>query len=310
MGEYHGLPSGVNCGRRTPEEGAPAWTSTAARGLPHRATLVRMGQGLANGSAANAPHSNVSRYERPQQSIRSPALAFSGSVTTLSQSGQLTRCAMVPTHPFPSCLTQSALPAQFGHSTRSPDFVPGGSGITIPQSGHRTSAMPSDTAEPLETATVEADYYLIVNDDHRDGHPPGARDQLVARCRILCDVLGSEVEAMRRKELFRRVTGLSGRGPIDRDLMRHLQPSKSRPPKTHSPILKPSATVVPAPSAVGFASRHLLRCSSDRKKLIVVQRESKALHCSSTRLPNHSMMPLASGSGPCGVAENVRGALQ
>ena len=71
-----------------------------------------------------------------------------------------------------------------------------------------------------------------------------------------------------------------------------------------------SATVAPAPSAVGFAACHVLRCSSDRKKLIVVQRESKALHCSSTRFPNQSMMPSASGPGPCGVAENVRAAWQ
>jgi hypothetical protein len=106
------------------------------------------------------------------------------------------------------------------------------------------------------------------------------------------------------------MAGLSGRRPVDRDLVRHAQPSTSRPPKIHSPILKPSATVVPAPLAVGFAARHVLRCSSDRKKLIVVHRESKALHCSSTRLPNHSMMPSASDPGPCGVAENVRAALQ
>src|SRR5436309_9238729 len=49
----------------------------------------------------------------------------------------------------------------------------------------------------------------------------------------------------------------------------------SRPPKMRSPSLKPSATVAPAPSVAGFASRHALRCSSDRKKLIVVQSESK-----------------------------------
>ena len=60
----------------------------------------------------------------------------------------------------------------------------------------------------------------------------------------------------------------------------------------------------------GFAARHVLRCSSDRKKLIVVHRESEALHCSSTRFPNQSMMPLASGPGPCGVAGNIKAALQ
>jgi len=89
--------------------------------------------------------------------------------------------------------------------------------------------------------------------------------------------------------------------------VRRHQFSKRRPPKIQSPISKPSTTVVPAPSAVGFASRHVLRCSSDRKKLIVVHSESKALHCSSTRFPNQSMMPSASGPGPCGVTENLRG---
>jgi len=38
-----------------------------------------------------------------------------------------------------------------------------------------------------------------------------------------------------------------------------------------SASLKASCTVVPAPSAVGFASRHALKWSSDRKKLMVVQ---------------------------------------
>lgn len=94
------------------------------------------------------------------------------------------------------------------------------------------------------------------------------------------------------------------------DLVSHHQPSDSRPPKIHFPILNPSAIVVPAPSAVGFASYHVLRCSSDRKKLMVVHRESKALHWSSTRFPNHSMISSTSGRGPSGVAENVRAAWQ
>jgi hypothetical protein len=44
-----------------------------------------------------------------------------------------------------------------------------------------------------------------------------------------------------------------------------------------SPSLKPSTTEAPAPSAPGFASRHARKCSSDRKKLIVVQSESATL---------------------------------
>ena len=84
----------------------------------------------------------------------------------------------------------------------------------------------------------------------------------------------------------------------------------SRPPKMRSPSLKPSATVAPAPSAVGFAFRHALRCSSDRKKLIVVQSESATLHRSSVRFPSHSMTPSASGPGPSGETENSTGIVQ
>ena len=76
------------------------------------------------------------------------------------------------------------------------------------------------------------------------------------------------------------------------------------------PSLKPSAIVVPAPSAVEFASRHSLRCSSDRKKLMVVQSESATLHRSSVRFPTHRMTPAASGPGPSGVAENSSGVPQ
>jgi len=64
--------------------------------------------------------------------------------------------------------------------------------------------------EPLQPPAVEADDNLVVYRDDRDGHAPGSRDQLVARFRILLNVLGREVEAMGRKKLFRRVTGLSG----------------------------------------------------------------------------------------------------
>src|SRR6267378_702479 len=51
---------------------------------------------------------------------------------------------------------------------------------------------------------------------------------------------------------------------------------------------------------VGVA--HARRWSSDRKKLIVVQTESKALHPSSPRLPNQTITPLAFDPTPCGVA--------
>ena len=126
--------------------------------------------------------------------------------------------------------------------------------------------------EPLETAPVETYDHLAVHRDHRNGHPAGLGGQLVASSRILRHILRREDNPARRKELFRRVTGLSGRRPVDRDLtIRHVQAPTRRPPKTRAPSLKPSPTVVPAPSVAGFASRHSLRCSSDRKKLMVVQ---------------------------------------
>src|SRR5437868_130791 len=63
-----------------------------------------------------------------------------------------------------------------------------------------------------------------------------------------------------------------------------------------------SLTVAPAPWAVGLASRHARRWSSDRKKLIVVQSESKALQPSSPRLPNQTIRPSAFDPTPSGVA--------
>jgi hypothetical protein len=77
-----------------------------------------------------------------------------------------------------------------------------------------------------------------------------------------------------------------------------------------SPSLKPSSTVVPAPSAAGFASRHARRWSSDRKKLMVVQYLSASRQLSSTRVPIHSMTPLAPGPGPSGEAANSTGSWQ
>lgn len=86
-----------------------------------------------------------------------------------------------------------------------------------------------------------------------------------------------------------------------------VQSPLRRPPKIQVASLNPSTTVVPPPWSVGFASRHALRCSSDRKKLMVVQSESATLHRSSTRFPIQSMIPSASRPGLCGVAENSRG---
>src|SRR5215831_20629282 len=88
------------------------------------------------------------------------------------------------------------------------------------------------------------------------------------------------------------------------------QSISNSPPKICAPNLNASATVEPAPSCVGFASRQALRCSSDRKKLINVQSESSALLASSPRFPNQTITPSASGPVPFGVTANFRGSPQ
>ena len=77
-----------------------------------------------------------------------------------------------------------------------------------------------------------------------------------------------------------------------------------------SPSLNASSMVMPAPSTSAFASRHTLRCSSDRKKLRVVQSESHARRSSSTRFPTQTMSPLASGPGPDGSTHSSIGPAQ
>src|SRR5882672_7915719 len=76
------------------------------------------------------------------------------------------------------------------------------------------------------------------------------------------------------------------------------------PPKRRRATLNASATVAPAPGAVGFAPHHNRRWSSDRKKLIVVQSESSALPQFSVYFPNHTITPSASGAGPSGETAN------
>ena len=59
----------------------------------------------------------------------------------------------------------------------------------------------------------------------QDGFKLGDRifGRLLTSRRVLGDVLGSELDTARRKKLFRRVTRLSGRGPVDGDAgRRHL----------------------------------------------------------------------------------------
>ena len=82
------------------------------------------------------------------------------------------------------------------------------------------------------------------------------------------------------------------------------------PPNTRAPSLKASNTGVPAPSTMGFASHHALICSSDRKKLRVVQVEVQARSSPSHRFPAQTMTPSAPGPGPEGSTGNSRGSPQ
>ena len=76
-----------------------------------------------------------------------------------------------------------------------------------------------------------------------------------------------------------------------------------------SPSLNASAAVVPAPATPGFTARHALRCSSDRKKLSVVQSDVQARRFPSWRLPTQTITSPAS-SGPVASAASSRGSPQ
>ena len=93
-------------------------------------------------------------------------------------------------------------------------------------------------------------------------------------------------------------------------LIRHAFWPLRSPPKTRSPSLKASDTGVPAPSSVGLASHHALRCSSDRKKLSVVQVELQARCSPSHRFPAQTMTPSEPGPVPNGLADNSIGSPQ
>ena len=104
------------------------------------------------------------------------------------------------------------------------------------------------------------------------------------------------------------MTGLSGRGPVDRYLpINHHRPPVRSPPRMWAPSLNASATIIPAPGISGTAARHARRCSSDRKKLRVVQRVSQARRSSSARFPTQTMRPSASVPGPAGSTDNSMG---
>jgi len=77
-----------------------------------------------------------------------------------------------------------------------------------------------------------------------------------------------------------------------------------------APSVNASLRTIPAPGISGFAARQARRCSSDRKKLRVVQSASQARRSSSARLPTQTMTPSASGSGPDGPTDSAIGSAQ
>jgi hypothetical protein len=76
------------------------------------------------------------------------------------------------------------------------------------------------------------------------------------------------------------------------------------------PSLNASATVAPAPGTSGFATRHALRCSSDRKKFSVVQSDVATRRWSGERVPTHTMAASDSRPAPSGPASSVKGVWQ
>ncbi len=81
------------------------------------------------------------------------------------------------------------------------------------------------------------------------------------------------------------------------------------PPKIRFASLNASTAVAPAPAVSGFAARHALRCSSDRKKLSVVQSDVHTRRSPSPRLPTQTMTSPAP-TGPVASAARSSGSPQ
>ena len=185
--------------------------------------------------------------------------------------------------------------------------MPWGSSIAVPQSGQVTRGI-SESEQALKLAPVEPHDDLVVHGDDGHRHPSRLRDELGAGCLIIRDVLRRERHAFLRKKLFRRVTRLSGRGPVDRyQPVAHRHAFPIKPPKIRRARLNASPTVAPEPAAPGFAARHARKSSSDRKKFSCVQSDVAIRRWSSRRASTHTMSPSASGPGLSGVTENAIG---
>jgi len=77
-----------------------------------------------------------------------------------------------------------------------------------------------------------------------------------------------------------------------------------------APSLNASSITIPAPGTSWCAVRHARRCSSDRKKLRVVQRVSHARRSASACRAAHTMASRAPGPGPEGSTSSAIGARQ
>ena len=76
-----------------------------------------------------------------------------------------------------------------------------------------------------------------------------------------------------------------------------------------APSSNASVTTIAAPATSGLEARHARKCSSDRKKLRVVQSPSQARR-SSAGCPTQTMTPSASGAGPAGSTDSSMPAAQ
>ncbi len=76
-----------------------------------------------------------------------------------------------------------------------------------------------------------------------------------------------------------------------------------------APSLNASARGAAAPPASRCSRYHALTCSSDRKKLSVVQSEAETRRSSARRVPTHTIMPSAP-MGPPASALSASGSPQ
>ena len=79
----------------------------------------------------------------------------------------------------------------------------------------------SESEQALQLAPVEADHDVVIDDDHRHGHPTRPGNEFRASGFVLRNVFCHERDTLLRKKLFRGAAGRSGRGPVHRHLSIH-----------------------------------------------------------------------------------------